>query len=203
MPITFSCSCGKTLRVNDDLAGKRARCPACQAAVTIPAADPGFEVVEDAAPPPPRRATPVLARPAAKPPAPPPPPDDAGFDVVDDEDDGRGYKAKAVNARRLDEDAAEERRRARRRRKDDDRDDEDEYDRATRRRAQAKESKLKSRSYEHRVINGGMMGGLAAMAIAAVWFIVGLALGVIFFYPPILFVIGLVGFIKGMVSRND
>lgn len=39
MPIEFSCSsCGTTLRVPDEHAGKQARCPKCQALNTIPAA---------------------------------------------------------------------------------------------------------------------------------------------------------------------
>jgi hypothetical protein len=56
--------------------------------------------------------------------------------------------------------------------------------------------------WEHRGWDKGMMGGLAMMAIAAVWFLVGLAGGIIFYYPPILFVIGLVGFIRGLFTGN-
>jgi len=55
---------------------------------------------------------------------------------------------------------------------------------------------------EHRGWDAGMMGGLAMMAIAAVWFFGGLALGIIFYYPPILFIIGLVGFMRGLFSGN-
>jgi hypothetical protein len=47
-----------------------------------------------------------------------------------------------------------------------------------------------------------MLGGLAMMAIALVWFFGGLAAGVIFFYPPILFVIGLVGLLRGLFTGN-
>ena len=54
MPITFTCTCGKTLRVPDANAGKRAKCPACNAVVAIPAPqpepepepEPVFEIVE-------------------------------------------------------------------------------------------------------------------------------------------------------------
>ena len=60
MPITFNCACGKTLRVPDANAGRRAKCPACSAVVDIPAPDPVLEVVEDAPPPP-------APRPVAKP----------------------------------------------------------------------------------------------------------------------------------------
>jgi hypothetical protein len=37
MPITISCSCGKNLRVKDELAGKRIKCPACAGVIPVPA----------------------------------------------------------------------------------------------------------------------------------------------------------------------
>lgn len=37
MPISFSCTCGKTLRANDEVAGKRVKCPGCGTAVVVPA----------------------------------------------------------------------------------------------------------------------------------------------------------------------
>jgi hypothetical protein len=55
-------------------------------------------------------------------------------------------------------------------------------------------------SLEGNVFNSGMMGGLAAMGIAVVWFLIGLMNDFIFFYPPILFVLGLVAFFKGMMK---
>jgi phage FluMu protein Com len=50
MPITISCPCGKKLRVADEHAGKRVKCPACQAISTVPVPDPEpvFEIVEPA-----------------------------------------------------------------------------------------------------------------------------------------------------------
>ena len=50
MPIVFNCACGKTLRVPDANAGRRAKCPVCGAVVDIPAPDPEpvFEIVEEA-----------------------------------------------------------------------------------------------------------------------------------------------------------
>ena len=48
----------------------------------------------------------------------------------------------------------------------------------------------------------GIIGGVLMMVIAVVWFFVGLAAGFIFFYPPILFVVGIVAFVKGLVSRR-
>ncbi len=60
MPITFNCPCGKTLRVPNSSAGKRAKCPMCSAVVPVPAPqpepspepqpdpEPVFEIVETA-----------------------------------------------------------------------------------------------------------------------------------------------------------
>lgn len=41
MPITFTCTCGKTLRVADEYAGKDGECPSCQKAIRIPATEGG------------------------------------------------------------------------------------------------------------------------------------------------------------------
>ena len=37
MPIKFSCSCGQTLTVKDEFAGKTGTCPACKKRIAIPA----------------------------------------------------------------------------------------------------------------------------------------------------------------------
>lgn len=50
MPITLNCPCGKTLRVADEHAGKRVKCPVCNAVIAPPAPEPQFEVVEEAPP---------------------------------------------------------------------------------------------------------------------------------------------------------
>lgn len=81
MPIVFNCTCGKTLRVPDASAGKRAKCPACNAVVPVPAPepppepDPVFEIIEE----PPAAVAPPLA-PYRKP-----------FADADDEEDGGTY----------------------------------------------------------------------------------------------------------------
>src|SRR5579872_2019086 len=67
MPITWNCTCRKSLRVADELAGRRVRCPECNTISTAPkAADPGFEVVEDTelppSPPPPAKSAPTRVR---------------------------------------------------------------------------------------------------------------------------------------------
>ncbi|MCP4148350.1 MAG: hypothetical protein GY757_11420 [bacterium] len=55
---------------------------------------------------------------------------------------------------------------------------------------------------EQRGIQKGVFGGIAMMVIAALWFFGGMAAGYIFYYPPILFVFGLYGFIKGLATGN-
>lgn len=75
MPITLSCPCGKSLRVADEHAGKKVRCPACGNINSAPAADaePQFEVVNDA----PARAAKPVARPKPE--------------VEEDEEEGGSY----------------------------------------------------------------------------------------------------------------
>jgi hypothetical protein len=36
MPVVFKCLCGRTLRVKEDRAGQKVRCPACGEIVTAP-----------------------------------------------------------------------------------------------------------------------------------------------------------------------
>ena len=49
---------------------------------------------------------------------------------------------------------------------------------------------------------GGKWGGLLAMVGAVVWFMAGLMTDTIYFYPPVLFVIGLGAFMKG-ATKSD
>ncbi|AWM41299.1 hypothetical protein GobsT_00760 [Gemmata obscuriglobus] len=51
-------------------------------------------------------------------------------------------------------------------------------------------------SLEGKVLNSGKWGGMLAMTIAAIWFMAGIVNDTVFIYPPILFVIGLVAFVK-------
>jgi len=47
-----------------------------------------------------------------------------------------------------------------------------------------------------------MVAGILMMVSAAVWFFVRLAAGIIFFYPPVLFVLGIISFFKGLFGSN-
>jgi hypothetical protein len=44
VPITFDCPCGKSLRVDDEHAGRRVKCPVCGAITLVPSANPQSEV---------------------------------------------------------------------------------------------------------------------------------------------------------------
>lgn len=58
----------------------------------------------------------------------------------------------------------------------------------------------KPRPQRSAVDTGAISGGLGMMAIAVIWFFGGLFFGYLFFFPPILFIIGFVSFCKGLVS---
>ena len=52
-------------------------------------------------------------------------------------------------------------------------------------------------------VNWGAMGtGILMMVGAAVWFVVGLMGDRIFFYPPVLFVLGIISFFKGLFGSE-
>jgi hypothetical protein len=55
---------------------------------------------------------------------------------------------------------------------------------------------------EKKGIQHGIAGGIAMMAIAAIWFGLGWMAGIIFYYPPILFLIGAFAFLKGLFTGN-
>ncbi len=50
--------------------------------------------------------------------------------------------------------------------------------------------------------NGSVLTGILMMVGAAVWFFGGLAFGIIFFYPPVLFVLGFIALVKGIMSTE-
>jgi hypothetical protein len=66
----------------------------------------------------------------------------------------------------------------------------------------ATEKENSGRSLEGHLLNSGVGGGILAMIGAVIWFIAGLMNDVLFFYPPILFVIGLVAFFKGLARQE-
>lgn len=49
MPIQITCSCGRALRVRDEVAGKRARCPGCGNILLIPEPQTSLNADDEAA----------------------------------------------------------------------------------------------------------------------------------------------------------
>ena len=178
MPISFRCVCEKTLKVADKLAGKSVTCPACGTVIAVPELalpdDPGFELVEEPAP----VAKLAMARPVSK------------RVAVVDEDDEHANDVPRKRRRRDDD--------------DDDDDDDDEVEERPRKRKRTPKKKEHSGWFatENWVLSGGVIGGAVAMLIAIVWFVLGLMNNWLFYYPPILFIVGLIGVIKGLVSRG-
>src|SRR5205085_2891791 len=84
------------------------------------------------------------------------------------------------------------------------RDDDDDHEDRPRKKKKKKRppEKTQQRSLEGNVIHGGVAVGILAMVGAVVWFVIGLANDVIFFYPPVLFVIGLIALCKGLAGEE-
>jgi hypothetical protein len=164
MPITFTCDCGRTLKAEDQYAGKRTRCPGCSTVQTIPRMAPpdDDEVAE------------VL-------------PTDEHITARRTEGGERRQRSTGAPAIR-DVLPAEGPQKKARRRPRIDHDDED--------LAQRKRRGTDSGS----MLDKGALGGLGMMGIAIVWFVGGGLFGVWFIYPPILFVLGLIAFIKGLID---
>ncbi len=69
----------------------------------------------------------------------------------------------------------------------------------------ARNSDQQSRDFfgpEKKGIQKGVLGGFIMMAIAFAWFFGGLAVGIVFWYPLVLFAIGVYAFVKGIVTGN-
>lgn len=174
MPIAFACTCGKGFQVKDEFAGKRTKCPACGAALTVPTAqalepppstsqkagtdeDEAYQLLSEGPEPAPsasaqwnRPTEPVFSAPARPAPPPPPVPPPAPRKV---------RTTRAVDRTR------------------------------SRRPAIA--------------ISPGILGGLGAMLFAVIWFVLGLSVNRIYFYPPIMFVFGLVAVVRGLLGYSE
>lgn len=199
MPIQLTCECNRLLVVKDEFAGKKVRCPDCKQVITVPRAAPLVAELIETRPAPPRRAVP--------PPLPPmPPPEDAFAERPHKAPPGA--IAKRPTRDLYDEDDDYDRR-------DEDYDDDYDDDRAPRKKKKKKPKpagKRKSsyqsphsgsRPGEFGTINAGVIGGLFMIGIAVIWFIVGLMAGWLFYYPPILFVMGIVAIVKGMINGSE
>ena len=53
------------------------------------------------------------------------------------------------------------------------------------------------------MISPAIISGVLMMLGAVIWFVAGLAFGYIYFYPPIMFVLGIGAVIKGFRGQED
>ena len=58
-------------------------------------------------------------------------------------------------------------------------------------------------SFPRIYLSPGIITGLLMMVGAVVWFVLGLLADRIFFYPPIMFVLGLVAVVRGLLGRPE
>jgi len=165
VPNSITCSCGRVLRFKDEMAGKKAKCPACGAIMVLPANTPAT-------------------------------PEDEASSLLISDSPGIATSKRSVPEPDL-SDAL-------------DRPLYRPSDKEIRKELR-KPSYLREREAAPPITfergwfgstNAGMIGGILMMVIAVVWFVVGWMGGVIFFYPPILLVIGICAFMKGLFNRS-
>jgi len=169
VPILLTCACTRILRVKDELAGRKVRCPDCGSVQTVPepagpdrAEDQAGDVLLSG---PPAPATPPATAVRAEPPPPLPPLRRPATPAAPPAPVARPPRmARADRPRRLPRVAFEE--------------------------------------GWFGSLNAGAIGGILMMLIAVVWFVAGLAGGIIFFYPPVLLVIGFLSFLKGLAGGD-
>lgn len=196
MPIPLSCPCGRAFNIKDECAGHKIRCPQCKFILDVPAPkmeeEPeefDLELIEDDEPevtelevvedeveevlevlP----AEPQTRRSAvqATPSAKRPP----RLSSSQDEDRVR------TSMRRDEEEPRPKRRRPRLRRED------------------ANESVVTFERGWFGNINAGVVGGTLMLLIGGAWLIGGLYVGILFFKPVFLIIIGMAAIIKGLLS---
>jgi hypothetical protein len=196
MPIPLQCDCGRSLRVKDELAGRKVKCPQCAAVLVVPQPEPpaedrAYELLADDGPA-------EEARPRGR----------ARSDAEEGVQTAPKPRRPAA-AEDDEEDDPEVRRRERRRREEEQQEEEDEEARRRKQRrreyrrdvARVAQPRPGYRSGGFGSLNAGIVGGLVMIVIAVVWFGLGLMAGIIFFYPPILAIIGIGAIIKGLASR--
>ena len=180
MAITFNCTCGQQLQVEDEYAGAQAQCPECNKVLPVPSA-----------------AAPAVARPSVARPVKRREPVDTDDDLGAEATSLNPYESKRKSKRRRDDDDEEDddRPSKKSRRLVDDEDDED-YDRPRKKRKRLEEPKYKL--FNNQTIGGAvlMVIPIAIELIAIVFF----GSWVISVWMIVIFVAGLIAFIKGLVT---
>jgi hypothetical protein len=223
MAIEFACQCGKTLRAADQFAGKRAKCNNCGQIVNIPA---GNAAVGSASPPKaamaynavaaaPKRDVPAAIPVAASnfdldeffsgdiPVASPAAPDlTAGRALPNaaraDMKFCPGCKQPMSNAAVICIQCGYNQKTGEKM-KTFAYSPSTTYEKSTPRRRPSAARNF----FASRLGSGKLWCGLAMMVGAVIWFFGALAIGIIFFYPPILFIIGLISFFTGLIDGDN
>jgi hypothetical protein len=170
MPIDVRCACGKNLKAKDELAGKRVRCPSCKAVMTLaaPIADAEDEALGVLMSDPDPNERQASTNFREVDPEPPPPPRPQSITAAP------RLPPAPVKVEKKPKPKAKKR---------------------------AKREGYSGVAFEEGwfgSVNSGAVGGILMMVIAVVWFVGGWMAGRIFFYPPILFVIGFIALVKGI-----
>jgi hypothetical protein len=174
MPILLQCDCGRAVRVKDELAGRKIRCPDCQEIMKVPVPKVAHEdepVVLEVA---------ITAKPGRKPPPLPKRRAAEEDDEDDAEDEEETTRRKRSSSRGL----------------------------GKRKRRNSARSRDAERGggfagFSFPVVSKSIIAGLIMMLVAVIWFVAGLFAGLIFFYPPIMFILGVVAVFRGLMGTED
>jgi hypothetical protein len=183
MPIEFRCGCGKILETAEEYAGKQVKCDACGRTAPIPgvqaAAAPPLVSAGPPAAPAPLAAAPWDDRPAAERVCP---------------DCGSALSAKAVLCVNCGLILKTKRTRVR----------ENGLSPAGEAERNPRRSSRFAQFFSDRLVNANVWGGLSIMTLAVLWFFdVLLYVHRFFFYPPILFIFGLIALLSGLSDGAD
>jgi DNA-directed RNA polymerase subunit RPC12/RpoP len=175
MPISLSCDCGRKIRVKDEHAGRKVRCPACGIVLEVPVPEMEVEVEGDASD------YSITETPKSK-----PPPLPKSKAPVDEQISDRKPLPRPSRAP-IDEPIAKR----------------SPMPRPRRTKSRRSRSESSGWSMPSIAISPTIITGILMMLGAVAWFILGLAVGWIYFYPPILFVLGMAAVVRGLMGHED
>jgi hypothetical protein len=185
MAITFNCTCGQQLQVDDEFAGAQAQCPDCNKVLTVPS--PSAPVAPPVAKRPTKRSEPVETD------------DDLGAEA----DSLDPFAARRKSKRRRDDDGdprdqdEDERPSKRTKRLVDD--DEDDY-----RDRPRKKRRMPKQPPPYKALNNQTVGGIICLFLSLVLFGIGLYFDLFFVrWILVLGIVGLIGVVHGLVPSTS